>query len=200
MRITGGNWRGRRLAVPRGRDVRPSSDRVRESLFSVLQHNDLGRADGPVLPVAPTGGTQVLDACAGTGALGIEALSRGAAHAIFFDLAHSALGCVRENLVMLGADAHAVVRHTDATTPPRASPGEACDLVFLDPPYASDIAARALPALVGRDWLAPDPPAIPEGFVEVDRRAYGTTALLILRFAPADAKTGDTADRSTFPA
>ena len=188
MRITGGSWRGRQIAAPRGRDVRPSSDRVRESLFSILQHNDFGRPGGPVLP-----GARVLDACAGTGALGIEALSRGAEHATFFDVAGSSLDCVRENLVMLGAGPRATVRSTDATTPPPARPGEACDLVLLDPPYRSDVAARALPALAGRDWLAPDaiiviehgdgePPEIPDGFTEVDRRSYGTTSLLVLRY------------------
>lgn len=193
MRVTGGSWGGRRLAVPRGRDVRPTSDRVREALFSILQSNDFGRRDGPVLPKPPSGGTQVLDACAGTGALGIEALSRGASHAIFFDLARGSLDCIRENLVMLGAGQRAVVRHTDATTPPRINPGEACDLVFLDPPYASDVAARALVGLAGRGWFAEEaivviehaagePPEIPAGFAEVDARAYGETALLILRY------------------
>jgi 16S rRNA (guanine966-N2)-methyltransferase len=187
MRVTGGEWRGRRLAVPRGRDVRPTSDRVRESLFALLTHNAWGRDAGPVLPHG-----FVLDGCAGTGALGIEALSRGAAHAIFFDVAASSLDCVRENLVMLGAGSRATVRRTDATTPPTAKPGEACDLVLLDPPYASDVAARALPALAARDWLARDAivviehagdaPEIPPGFVEVDRREYGTTELLVLRF------------------
>lgn len=187
MRITGGDWRGRRLAVPRGRDVRPTSDRVREALFALLTHNDYGRADGPPLP-----GGCVLDACAGTGALGIEALSRGALHATFFDRTRTALDCVRENLVMLGADARAVVRHTDATTPPSARPDEACDLVFLDPPYASDVALRALAELTGRGWLAPQAivviehgadaaPDAPAGFSEVDRRSYGDTSLLLLR-------------------
>jgi 16S rRNA (guanine966-N2)-methyltransferase len=190
LRITGGDWRGRRLAVPRGRDVRPTSDRVREALFSILQHNDFGRTAGPVLP-----GARVLDACAGTGALGLEALSRGADHVTFFDVTHSALDCVRENLVMLNERARAVVRHTNATTPPRAQAHEACDVVFLDPPYASDVAERAVLVLAERDWLAPDaiiviehgdsaPPAIPAGFVEVDRRDYGSTGLLILRYAP----------------
>ena len=201
MRITGGKWRGRRLGVPRGRDVRPTSDRVREALFSVLRHNAFGRAAGPVLAdddgAAEKSAVNVLDACAGTGALGIEALSRGAWHATFFDISNAALDCVRENLVMLGAASGATVRRTDATTPPRASEREACDLVFLDPPYASDVAPRALPALAARGWLASDAiivieygdandddsrPAIPDGFVEVDHRVYGTTALLILRY------------------
>lgn len=200
MRITGGKWRGRRLAVPRGRDVRPTSDRVREALFSVLRHNAFGRAAGPVLTgddATEKSAVTVLDACAGTGALGLEALSRGAWHATFFDVSNAALDCVRENLVMLGAEGGATVRRTDATTPPRASEREACDLVFLDPPYASDVAPRALPALAARGWLAPDAiivieygdvdgngrPPVPDGFVEADHRVYGATALLILRYA-----------------
>jgi 16S rRNA (guanine966-N2)-methyltransferase len=196
MRITGGSWRGRRLGVPPGRDVRPTSDRVRESLFSILQHNDFGRAAGPVLTGGLADGppctSHVLDTCAGTGTLGIEALSRGAAHAFFFDVTNTALDCVRENLVLLGAGPRATVRRTDTTTPPPAKPGEACDLVFLDPPYASDVAERALPALAGRGWFAKDAiiviehgdataPEAPAGFIEADRRTYGTTSLLILR-------------------
>ena len=216
MRIPGGAWRGRRLSVPRGRDVRPTSDRVREALFSVLRHNPFGRDAGPVLPDpadleadSEKSAVNVLDACAGTGALGLEALSRGAWHATFFDVSNTALDSVRENLVMLGAQGRATVRRTDATTPPRAKPGEACDLVFLDPPYASDVAPRALPALAGRDWLAPDAivvieygsdqgdearPDIPEGFTEVDHRVYGTTTLLVLRYEDAGGAEPPTAD------
>jgi 16S rRNA (guanine966-N2)-methyltransferase len=188
MRITGGSWRGRRLAVPRGRDVRPTNDRVREALFAILQHNDFGRPGGPVLPGDET---RVLDACAGSGALGLEALSRGAAHATFFDIAGAALDCVTANIETLGAGDRTTVRRADATRPPPAD--AACALVLLDPPWRSDVAARALSALAAAGWLAADAivvvehgggnaPAAPDGFIEVDRRTYGATSLLLLRY------------------
>jgi 16S rRNA (guanine966-N2)-methyltransferase len=123
MRVVAGTHRGRRLSAPPGLQVRPTSDRVREALFSIL---------GPVT------GARVLDLFAGSGALGIEALSRGAGSAVFVDSDPVAAGAVRENLARLGLEAG--VHRQDALaflgrSPP--APGEAFDLVFLDPPYSS---------------------------------------------------------------
>jgi 16S rRNA (guanine966-N2)-methyltransferase len=120
MRIVAGQWRGRRIAAPRGRDVRPTSDRVREALFSIL---------------GPLDGARVLDLFAGTGALGLEALSRGAASATLVERAPATLRVLRDNVADLAANAEVVA--ADARTHLRAARGQGAqyDLVFLDPPY-----------------------------------------------------------------
>jgi 16S rRNA (guanine966-N2)-methyltransferase len=173
VRITGGRLSGRRLTVPAG-DVRPTADRVRESLFARL--GDLS-------------GARVLDLFAGSGALGFEALSRGAAFVVFADHAPGALAAVRRNAEALGVadavelqrgDAVAVLRRIAGTVP--------FDLVFLDPPYASDRLGEALAELVASRLLAPEalvvaeadrrhpPPAVP-GLAVVDERRYGDTSI-----------------------
>ena len=184
MRIIGGRHRGRRLVAPPGDKVRPTSDRAREALFDILAHGDFA-AGG--IPFAE--GT-VLDAFAGTGALGLEALSRGAAEAVFFEQNPEALAALRRNVASLGESDRAQIRPYDATRPPRA--GTRCAVVFIDPPYRSGLAAPALAAIDAAGWLAPDALAVieirareklepPAGFTLLDARVYGAARLVFLR-------------------
>src|SRR5215469_14129631 len=136
MRIVGGRHRGRRLLAPPGDTVRPTSDRARQALFNILSHGRLA-ADG-----ISFAGAAVLDAFAGTGALGLEALSRGAAEAVFFERDPEARAVLRQNVARLGESAHARIMPYDATRPPHA--GVQCAVVFIDPPYRSGLAAPAL--------------------------------------------------------
>src|SRR5690242_4179523 len=154
MRIVAGRHRGRRLLAPSGEKVRPTSDRAREALFNILSHGQLA-AEG-----IPFAGKAVLDAFAGTGALGLEALSRGAAEALFLEQDRTALAALRANIAALGEDARARVIAGDATRPPRAT--AACALAFLDPPYRTGVAAAALTALDAARWLAPEALAVVE--------------------------------------
>ena len=183
MRIVAGRHRGRRLLAPPGEKVRPTGDRAREALFNILSHGQLA-AEG-----IPFAGAAVLDAFAGTGALGLEALSRGAAEAAFIEQDREALATLRQNIAALGEGGRARVVSSDATRPPRAS--SACTLVFLDPPYRSGLAAAALTALDAAGWLTPDAVAVvelaarerlapPAGFNLVDERVYGAARLVFL--------------------
>ena len=184
MRIVGGRHRGRRLLAPLGDAVRPTSDRAREALFNILSHGPLA-ANG--LPFA---GAVVLDAFAGTGALGLEALSRGAAEAVFIERDHDALATLRHNIETLGETTRTRIMPGDATRPPRGT--VACAVAFLDPPYRSGLAGPALAALAAAGWLTPDalvaietaareelPPA--DGFTLLDERIYGAARLTFLR-------------------
>jgi 16S rRNA (guanine966-N2)-methyltransferase len=189
MRIIGGKHRGGPLLAPPGETVRPTSDRAREALFNILSHGQL--AEG-----IPFAGAAVLDAFAGTGAVGLEALSRGAAQAVFIEQDRDALVALRRNIEALGEDAHSRIVPGDATRPPRAP--SACGLVFLDPPYRSGLAAAALTALDAAGWLTPDALAVvelaarehltpPAGFSLVDERVYGAARLLFLSRATGSA-------------
>ena len=129
MRIVAGKLRGRTIAAPPGDLVRPTSDRVREAVFNVLVHGD-----------AEIEGARVLDAFAGSGALGLEALSRGAEHAVFVEQAPAALAVLRANLQSLGAGARAEVVRTDAVKFAQSLPAEAFDVAFADPPYGQGFA------------------------------------------------------------
>lgn len=144
IRIIGGAWKGRRLQAPPGDVTRPTSDRVRQALFDMLWH-------APWAGRAAIEGAAVLDAFAGTGALGLEALSRGAASAVFFEHDRAALGALRANVAAAGMRAR--VLDADALRPP---PGAPCTLVFLDPPYGRGLVTQAIAALAGAGWLAPD--------------------------------------------
>ncbi|QQS15172.1 MAG: 16S rRNA (guanine(966)-N(2))-methyltransferase RsmD [Rhodospirillales bacterium] len=192
-RIAGGAHRGRPLLVPAGADVRPTAARARESLFNILLHADL-RGDG----TSPLPGGRVLDAFAGSGALGLEALSRGAAHATFIESSASAVRVIGENLRTLGEASKARVLRGDATQPQPAPADAACDVALLDPPYRSGLGPAALLALARAGWLAPgavcslevafdedvDPPA---GFSALDERRYGKAKLLLFRYGAAAA-------------
>lgn len=187
MRIVAGRHRGRRLEAPEGTEVRPTSSLARESLFNVLTHGKLA-ADG-----SPLAEAVVLDAFAGSGANGLEALSRGAARVVFMESQAAALAALRNNLRNLGESDRATILQCDVLRPPPAR--EACDLAILDPPYGQGLAPPALTALARAGWLAPgalvvvelmktEDLRVPEGFAEVDTRKYGKAKLVFLR-APA---------------
>lgn len=152
MRIVAGAWRGRTLLTPPGAATRPTADRVRQALFDILLHAPWGGRDWMA-------GATVLDAFAGSGALGLEALSRGAAHATFLERDAAALACLRANVAACRAGDRAVVLAADATRPPV---GRACALVFLDPPYGLGLVPVALAALGAAGWLAADAVAVVE--------------------------------------
>jgi 16S rRNA (guanine966-N2)-methyltransferase len=136
MRIVAGAWRGRRLIAPAGTTTRPTSDRARQALFDMLLHAPWGGR-------TVIEGARVLDLFAGTGAMGLEALSRGAAHAWFVERDRVALGALHANISACGAATQSEVVTADAL---RLSPGPACDIIFLDPPYAAGLIGPALDA------------------------------------------------------
>src|SRR5215468_2576032 len=185
MRIVGGRYRGRRLLAPAGEAVRPTSDRAREALFNILSHGSFA-ANG-----SPFAGQNVLDAFAGTGAFGLEALSRGARNAAFIENNREALAVLRRNIAALEEEDRTRIVAGDATRPPRAP--FACAVAFLDPPYNSGAADAALPALAAAGWLAPNGLVIvevaareafeaPAGFTRIDERVYGAARLEFLRY------------------
>ena len=183
MRVVGGRFRGRALAAPRSHDIRPTSDRLRESLFNILVHSyDL-----------PREGTRVLDLFAGTGALGIEASSRGAKFTLFVDNGAEARALLRNNVETLGLGGVTKVYRRDATDLGPAHPVEPFSLVFLDPPYGQGFAEKALASLRDGGWLTPGALLVVEeakaaqfvtldGFEELERRAYDDTEFTFLRF------------------
>jgi 16S rRNA (guanine966-N2)-methyltransferase len=182
MRIVGGRLRGRVLAAPKSNAVRPTADRLREALFNILVH-----AYGD-----PITDARVLDLFAGTGALALEALSRGASFALFVDDGAEARALLRENVAALGLGGATRIFRRDATKLGAAHPIEPFSLVFLDPPYGQGLAERALIAARAGGWLTADAMivveeaaksgfAAPEGFEELERRAYDDTVLVILR-------------------
>lgn len=150
MRIVAGAWRGRALAAPAGQTTRPTAERVRQALFDMLMHAPWGGRD-------LIEGAHVLDAFAGTGALGLEALSRGAAGGVFFETDRAALAALRANIAACRAPARILA--ADVTTPPAGTP---CGLLFFDPPYGEGLIPRALAALSARHWIAPAAIAITE--------------------------------------
>lgn len=182
MRIVGGKWRGMTLgAVGKGDEaarLRPTADRVRESLFNIL--NSMGnRAEG----------AHVLDLFAGTGALSLEALSRGAVQATLVENGRAGQGLIRANIARIGADA--TLLPGDATRLP-ANRGAPCDLVFLDPPYGRGLGERAIDAALRGGWIAPGalvvweesvPPLIPPTLRQVDQRRWGGTLVTFAEMA-----------------
>jgi 16S rRNA (guanine966-N2)-methyltransferase len=184
MRIVGGRWRGRSLATPKSDAIRPTSDRLRESLFNVLQHGYDDAIEG----------ARVLDHFAGTGAMGLEALSRGAAFALFVDEGSEARSLIRENVEAFGAGGTTRLFRRDATRMGPAAPNAPFSLVFCDPPYGRDLAPKALAACAEGGWLTPGalvvveeaqgvPLALPAGFAEIERREYGETQVVFGRRA-----------------
>jgi 16S rRNA (guanine966-N2)-methyltransferase len=182
MRIIGGTARGLHLAPVGAGDtaahLRPTSDRVREAIFNLLINGGYGN---------PVAGARVLDLFAGTGALGLEALSRGATHATFLDTGTAALTLIRRNVALMRSDTRTTILKRDATSP---GPGTPHTLIFLDPPYGKALGPTALTACAATGWLAPDaiivweegtPPTVPPGFDTLDQRKYGDTVVTILR-------------------
>ena len=182
MRIVGGRLKGRSLVAPSSRDIRPTADRLRESLFNILVH----AYDDPIAEA------RVLDLFAGTGALGIEAISRGAKFALFVDNGAEARALLRNNVEALGLGGVTKVYRRDATHLGPAHPLEPFSIAFLDPPYAKGFAEKALASLRGGGWLTKGALLVveeakaagfkaPEGFEELERRAYDDTEFVFLR-------------------
>jgi 16S rRNA (guanine966-N2)-methyltransferase len=180
-RIIAGRHRGRRLEVPAGLTVRPSAERLREALFSILEHRD-----------PPLLGARFLDLFAGSGAVGLEALSRGAARLVLVEADRTAASALRRNVEKLGETERARLITGDATRLPRAA--EPFDIVYLDPPYAGDLAGAALASLRAGGWLAPAALVVvelaakasfapPRGFMTEEARRYGAGRIVLLRQA-----------------
>jgi 16S rRNA (guanine966-N2)-methyltransferase len=185
MRIIAGKHRHRPLLAPEGSAVRPTSDRAREAVFDILAHGRFTEQDACL-------DAMVLDAFAGTGAFGLEALSRGARHASFIEKDRAARKALQQNISALAETPHAAILSADATRPPRAT--GACSLAFLDPPYGENLAAPALKALAQSNWIAKDALivveiaakedfAAPENFALLDERRYGAAKFVFLRRA-----------------
>ena len=181
MRVIAGTYRSRQLASPPGLSTRPTSDRLRETLFNILEHGHGGVA-----------GLRVIDLFAGTGALAIEAISRGAAFALLVDDGADARAAIRDNVDALGLGGVTRVFRRDARKLGAAPAGDRFDLAFLDPPYGRSLAEPALVALHNGCWLAPGALCIveeaisahlapPEGYTTLDEREFGDTRLVVLR-------------------
>jgi|SRR3954453_10850191 len=184
MRVVGGRLKGRNLASPSSRDIRPTADRLRESVFNILIH----AYDDPIRDA------RVLDLFAGTGALGIEAISRGAGFALFVDNGAEARALLRNNVEALGLGGVTKVFRRDAADLGPAHPVEPFSLVFLDPPYLKGLAEKALNSLRDGGWLKPGALlvveeakaagfSVPVGFEEVERRLYDDTEFSFLRYS-----------------
>jgi 16S rRNA (guanine966-N2)-methyltransferase len=185
MRIVGGRLRGRSLIGPKTDEIRPTADRLRESLFNILVHS-YGE---------PVSGARVLDLFAGTGALGLEAISRGAAFALFVDNQPAARALIRANVEALGVGGVTRVFRRDATKLGPASPIDPFSLVFIDPPYRKGFAEKALGSLRDGGWLVSGALVVveeaadagfvaPAGYSELERRRYDDTILAFLRSIP----------------
>ena len=186
MRIVAGEFRGRRLAAPEGRDIRPSSDRLRETLFDILAH----RFDGAVA------GARVLDLFAGTGALGLEALSRGAAYCLFIEESGEGRGLIRQNGETLGLTGRTKIYRRDATRLGSLGGLPPFSLVFADPPYGQSLGETAILSALEGGWLEPGALAVLEergsaevadlpGFELLDRRNVGDSQLILWRAGPS---------------
>lgn len=199
MRIVGGRLRGRTLvALPKDDAVRPTSDRVREAVFNILDH---GIDDFEIV------GANVLDLFAGTGALGMEALSRGAAQGVFVDNAATSRALIQENIQALGLGGVATIFRRSALDLGAAYRKLSFQLVFADPPYGKGLGEEAVAAAISAGWLAPGAVivleeatdavvAVPGGCEMLDQRRYGNTQIAILRYDGNKQDLGDEA-RST---
>lgn len=184
MRIVAGRLGGRILASPRDRTIRPTSDRLRETLFNILFH-----AYGD-----PVSGARVLDLFAGTGALGLEAMSRGAAFALFIDDGVEARGLIRANVETLGLGGVTRIFRRDATRLGPVHPLKPFSLAFADPPYHQGLGERALLSARDGGWLTPGAIVVveegigrvtpPDGFEEIERRGYDDSELVFLKTRP----------------
>jgi 16S rRNA (guanine966-N2)-methyltransferase len=184
MRIVGGAFRGRPLATPRGQEIRPTTDRTREALFNVLVHRFADRLEG----------ARVLDLFAGTGALGLEALSRGASSAMFIEESAEGRGLIRTNVEAFGLTGRTKIFRRDATGLGEVGNIPPFGLLFADPPYGKGLGEQALASARQGGWLLPgalcvveETAAAPfgpvEGFEVLDERAHGETVLRFLEFS-----------------
>lgn len=187
MRIVAGKLRGRAIAAPSHAGLRPTADRVRESVFNVLAHG---------IDAFDMDGARVIDLFAGTGALGLEALSRGAAYCLFVEEAVEARALIRTNVETMGLTGVTKIYRRDATSLGPTGTHQPFDLAFLDPPYGKGLAERALASLRDGGWLTPSAVVVieerasetvsfPYGFAELDRRTYGDTQVVFGRVRAA---------------
>lgn len=187
MRIIAGRYRGRPLRAPEGKGIRPTSDRARQAVFNILEHG---------IPGFAFEGISVADVFCGTGALGLEALSRGAARATFIDTDALALKYAKENAARLGEWRNILILKLDATrtAPPPLAAKAPCALAFLDPPYGEGLLGPALQGLAARGWLAAGAVVVaemgakdklepPKGYAPIQERAWGAAKVAFLRFA-----------------
>lgn len=193
MRVVGGRLRGRPLASPRDPGdlrLRPTSDRVREAIFNILTHG---------MPDFPLEGAKVLDLFAGTGALGLEALSRGADYCLFVEQDAEARSLIRRNVEAFGLTGVTRIYRRDATDLGPATHRGGFTLLFADPPYGRQLAEKALVSAAAGGWLADGAIAVieedeksavelPEDYTEVDRRTWGSTQVVFARYSPAGAR------------
>jgi len=181
MRIVGGRFRGRPLATPSTNAIRPTTDRTRESLFNILTHRFPEKLEG----------TRVLDLFAGTGALGLEAISRGARAGLFVEESVEGRGLLRENIEAFGLQGQTKIFRRDATSLGMVGTMEPFDLVFADPPYGKGLGEKAFLSALQGGWLNPDAllvleeeaeavPALDERFVVHDERNYGGTVIRLI--------------------
>lgn len=186
MRIVGGKYRGKQLFVPKDKAIRPTSDRTREALFNILAHQGEYRTETGPMPL----GARVLDVFAGTGALGIEALSRGAEHVTFIDNNPGSLQIIKQNIRTIGAADKADILNRDGAHPGHCA--KPYDLVLMDPPYKQNLVAPCLQALIDNQWItessiivvelgAKEKTDLPEALRLLDERKYGAARLLFLR-------------------
>jgi 16S rRNA (guanine966-N2)-methyltransferase len=184
MRIVGGRFRGRGIISPKHEGLRPTADRVREALFNILEHG----VEGFAIESA-----RVIDLFAGTGALGLEALSRGAAFCLFVENDVEARALIRTNIEALQLTGTTRIFRRDVTDLGPAGTMAPFGIAFLDPPYGRGLGERALASLAGGGWLAPGAAAVleeradaavalPPGFTEIDRRTWGDTQALFARY------------------
>ncbi|MGB3503612.1 MAG: 16S rRNA (guanine(966)-N(2))-methyltransferase RsmD [Mesorhizobium sp.] len=184
MRVVGGAFRGRPLATPRTASIRPTSDRTREAVFNVLAHRFGGLPED----------ARVLDLFAGTGALGIEALSRGAAYCLFIEESAEGRGLVRDNIEALGLQGRTKLFRRDATALGDAGTLGKFGLLFADPPYGKDLATQALVSAANGGWLSNGalcvveeasgaPFTLDPRFELIEERAYGETVIRYITFA-----------------
>lgn len=187
MRIVSGRFKGTALATPKSNATRPTSDRLRESIFNILSHGLAFELDG----------CRVLDLFAGTGALGFEAMSRGARHCTFIEEGSEARGVIRRNMETLGLNGAAKIFRRDATRLGEPGTIEPFDLLFADPPYDKALGEKALVSAAAGGWLKPGAVCVLEerasaeisampGFEELDRRTAGDSQVIFFRHLPAD--------------
>lgn len=187
MRIISGKYRGRRIDTLQGKALRPTMGKTREAIFNILSHSHCFTKPQPLLDDAV-----VLDLFCGSGALGFEALSRGAHHAIFMDINMAHLKVAEMNATRMGILPDCTFIRNDSSNPPLAS--VACDIIFIDPPYESHIISSTLKHLMQRNWLKEHTVVVvelrkkeeinlPPAYIELDRRHYGTTQIILLEAA-----------------
>lgn len=183
MRIVGGEFRGRALVAPKSNEIRPTTDRTRESLFNILAHSYPEALDK----------TRVIDLFAGTGAVGLEAISRGCQQGLFVETSVEGRGLIRQNIETLGLQSRARIFRRDATDLGIVGTMEPFHILFADPPYGKGLGEKAIAAAIKGGWLVPGAlvileeradvaPAIPQGLVFIEERAFGDTKMHFYRF------------------